>query len=88
MKLLVWEADALQRVQAAGQGSPVSAHRRLGFREAPGLIFCSLIVLKLEAFDEDGFFFLFQFTRIFSCENTNLVIVRNGKYQNNKNVSK
>lgn len=60
MKLLVWEADALQRVQAAGQGSPVSAHRRLGFREAPGLIFCSLIVLKLEAFDEDGFFFSFS----------------------------
>lgn len=62
MKLLVWEADALQRVQAAGQGSPVRAHRRPGFREAPGLIFFSLIVLKLEAFDEDGFFF---FTMIF-----------------------
>lgn len=76
MKLLVWEADALQRVQAAGQGSPVRAHRRPGFREAPGLIFFSLIVLKLEAFDEDGFFF---FTMIFSCEYTNLVIMRDGK---------
>lgn len=77
MKLLVWEADALQRVQAAGQGSPVRAHRRPGFREAPGLIFFSLIVLKLEAFDEDGFFFFF--TMIFSCEYTNLVIMRDGK---------